>query len=701
MTVVRQIAGRFDWRKLRLAPWIALVGMIFIVRGQWAWFDNLDTSRPGNIPVLVGLLLLLFSLSTVGIVTGNLPLFASSVRRRLPFTGKLPFALAGVGMCIYAGWRAFFEVVPVWDIFIMWGAGIWLTLYGCVPHDHMAAWGRKVWRSLREERKTWLLIGLLFVVGLLIRVIDLENQPYIMAGDEAQFAYEAASLKDNSHWIYNPFQMGLWHHPRIVHTLMGISIASLGQTIAAARMPWAILGALTIPAVYLLGRRLFDHRMGLVAALFMVSFPVHVMFSRTAMDMTGDPLFLALALACMTAALRDGDMMEAALAGLFLGLSQYFYFAGRIAGPVMVAYVIWHFLRDWRATWQRIGPLIVALVLVFVVTFPNFYATDQDTERPLSPRLSQVSIWETGSVEAAQKEDRLGEFLVDQIEHGLLAYFHFHDESDVYGRYNPVLGWYGGVPCLIGLIVVLRRWRDPRFILPALWATGTALLGGAMLIDPPHYPRYINPDPALALLVALGVGAASVTAIELLRTILRQFSRYISLRPLAERSQSLIYAAWLLPILIGLGLSLANARSFIFSYLPATEERQLLYGEATIQLNEIAGILDTFGEHYQVRHFSSMGLDMNGTDLLRYLAPENAGLEFGGEPKGWSKMVTPGLHAFVIAPDRYGDVGEQLVSYFPGGDMVEYSNSRTGQTLIFVYFVNIVNQYALPAPPGE
>jgi hypothetical protein len=33
--------------------------------------------------------------------------------------------------------------------------------------------------------------------------------------------------------------------------------------------------------------------------------------------------------------------------------------------------------------------------------------------------------------------------------------------------------------------------------------------------------------------------------------------------------------------------------------------------------------------------------------------------------------------------------------------MVEYSNSRTGQTLIFVYFVNIVNQYALPAPPGE
>ncbi|MBI5961468.1 MAG: glycosyltransferase family 39 protein, partial [Chloroflexi bacterium] len=612
MTGVRQFAGQIEWRKVRLTPWIALIGVIEVIRGQLAWFDVLDTSRPGNVPVLIGLALLLISLSTAGIVTGNVPLFDTSIKRRLPVSGKLPFAFAGAGMCIYAGWRAYFEIVPIWDILIMWSAGIWLTLYGIVPHDHMVAWRQKVWRSLREDRLTWLLIGVLFVVGLLLRVIDLENQPYIMAGDEAQFAWEATALKNQSQWIYNPFQMGLWHHPRIVHTLMGISIANFGQTVAAARLPWAILGALTIPAVYLLGRRLFDHRLGLIAALFMVSFPVHIQFSRTAMDMTGDPFFLALAL--ITVTLRDGDMMEAALAGLCLGLSQYFYFAGRIATPVVLAYIAWHFLSDWRSASKRIGPLLVTLVMAFVITFPNFYAVWRDTDRPMSPRLSQVSIWETGALEAAEKEGRLGEFLQFQIEHGVLAYFHYQDESDVYGRFNPVLGWYGGVPCLIGVVVALRRWRDPRFVLPAMWATATALAGGAMLIDPPHYPRYINPTPALALLVALGVAAVAVTALQLAQMLAGWWPRT---RPTTAPKPRLsrLDVKWLLPVGLGLALALANGRSYIFDYLPATEDRLLLYGETTIQLNEVAKILDTFDGRFQVRHFSSMDLDMNGTDL--------------------------------------------------------------------------------------
>jgi hypothetical protein len=57
-----------------------------------------------------------------------------------------------------------------------------------------------------------------------------------------------------------------------------------------------------------------------------------------------------------------------------------------------------------------------------VVTFPKLYSVYRDRDRPLNPRLGSVSIWATGDLEAAEREDRLGPYLVHQVEHALLAY---------------------------------------------------------------------------------------------------------------------------------------------------------------------------------------------------------------------------------------------------------------------------------------
>ena len=115
---------------------------------------------------------------------------------------------------------------------------------------------------------------LLILIGLIFRTAWLESFPRIQAGDEAQFAYESVALKDKLKWEYSPFEMGIWHHPRTYHTLIALAVDVFGQTKTAARLPSAIFGALTVPAVYFMGRRLFDHRIGLIAAIFMMSFPV-------------------------------------------------------------------------------------------------------------------------------------------------------------------------------------------------------------------------------------------------------------------------------------------------------------------------------------------------------------------------------------------------------------------------------------------
>ena len=225
----------------------------------------------------------------------------------------------------------------------------------------------------------------------------------------------------------------------------------------------------------------------------MLTFPVHVQFSRTGMDMTGDAFFATLALALLARAVRSGSRMDAALGGAAAGLTQYFYFAGRIVPVMLAVYLALVTIRSWREVWRRSGALIV-FVLVFAVTvFPFFYGAARDTTRPLNPRLNAVGVWQTETAKHAMSEGRAREFWGQQLHQGLMAYVQKPDESDVYGRYGALLGWFAGVPFLVGIAATLRCWRSADALILPLWALAVATLGGVMLIDPPHYPRYISP----------------------------------------------------------------------------------------------------------------------------------------------------------------------------------------------------------------
>jgi hypothetical protein len=666
-------------RSGQLRPWAALTAVGLIILGQWLWFDRPLTVRPGGIAVLAGIGLLLTSFRAKQIVPHPSQLMPSLERPEMPVSWKLPFALVGIALCFYASWRSEASDVLVWDVLTLWMVGIGITIYGLVPHEAGVQWRRRLWHSLRTEKRTWVLVGVLCLVGLVLRTAWLESFPRIQAGDEAQFAYESVALKDKLKWEYSPFEMGIWHHPRTYHTLIAIAVDAFGQTRTAARLPSAIFGALTVPAVYFMGRRLFDHRVGLVAAIFMMSFPVHIQFSRTGMDQTGDPFFAALTFAFLTRALRDGDLAEAALAGLTMGLSQYFYFAGRLIPLLCLGCVGLYALVNWRSVLRRGGALVVTLVVAGVVVFPSLYASYQDKTRPLSPRLQQVSIWATGNVEAASQRDELRQYWTNQIQHSYLAYVQAMDESDVYGRYNPLMGWFAGVPLIVGLTLTIQRWRDPRFIILGIWIIGTATLGGLLLVDPPHYPRYISATPALAVLVGLGLVGMGMIITDVVAVLPATFQRLRA--SLMEHNR-----AWYMPVILALALSAGDQMTYIIDYAP----RDLLYGETTKQLNDVVDILKMFDGHYTVWFFSSLRLDFVGPDLIRYLTPENNGLEYQGDiDKLEDELPTHGPHAFVVAPERFDEIVPRLLFKLPGGELREYTNERMHEPLVYVYFVDV------------
>ncbi len=284
-------------------------------------------------------------------------------------------------------------------------------------------------------------------------------------------------------------------------------VALIGRNLAGLRALSAILGALTVPALYLLGRALYGQRTALIAALVLLTFPPHLHYSRLALNNIADPLFGTLALALLAWGWRSGRRTGYALGGVALGLTQYFYEGGRIVYPLLAATWLAAGFVWWRPRPSARGVLVAAVA--FVVIAAPVYVTLAGQDFPLFDRLEKTELddlyWER-----EREPDTLGTRLA-HFRHSLLHYVNspentlFHYYLYYGGKYALVL------PCavpalLLGVVFAAWRWRTPG-VLPLTWLLGTSA-GNALLVESAVTARYVVAFPALALLIALGIGEA-------------------------------------------------------------------------------------------------------------------------------------------------------------------------------------------------
>jgi hypothetical protein len=120
--------------------------------------------------------------------------------------------------------------------------------------------------------------------------------------------FDSLHVINNGHWYsqYPPFHSVL--------LMLGVLVGA----------PWSVnplLGALTPPAIYLLGREVYDERTGRVAGILACLSPFIINMSSEFMNHTSTLLFLTLALLFFFRLLKPGRIHHALLAGLFLGLA--------------------------------------------------------------------------------------------------------------------------------------------------------------------------------------------------------------------------------------------------------------------------------------------------------------------------------------------------------------------------------------------
>ena len=173
-----------------------------------------------------------------------------------------------------------------------------------------------------DRRKTISWVLLVTCLGAALRLVAFGSVPSGLYQDEAFNGLDSLQVLEGERPLY--FSANNGREPLFIY-LASLSIAGLGRTPAAVRLPAALLGTLTIPILAALGAFLFDRRVGLISAAIMaVSFwPMHL--SRVAFRAVGLPLFIALALVAGWGGVKRHSRWWLLLGGLSYGLGFYTY----------------------------------------------------------------------------------------------------------------------------------------------------------------------------------------------------------------------------------------------------------------------------------------------------------------------------------------------------------------------------------------
>jgi 4-amino-4-deoxy-L-arabinose transferase-like glycosyltransferase len=215
--------------------------------------------------------------------------------------------------------------------------------------------------SSRISRDGWILGGLT-LAALLLRLVRLTR--FELWVDEAA-TWHFARLAASGQLLE---QIRLEPTPPLYYALIGVLMRLFGESDLVMRLPSAVIGAATVPAVFALGRRFFGRGTGYAAAVLLAVHPLHVFYSREARVYPLLVLESVLLWLFLRRALDDDRRRSWALfAGTLLAACySHFYglFLGATAGILILA-------RRRRRGLMAVGLAGLAFAPYLVLTLPH------------------------------------------------------------------------------------------------------------------------------------------------------------------------------------------------------------------------------------------------------------------------------------------------------------------------------------------
>lgn len=202
-------------------------------------------------------------------------------------------------------------------------------------------------------KKVAVVLFLIFALALFLRSWKLGGVPHGFHSDEVVAGYEGTFILKNGldtygHFLPIYFDKFGDFRPTGVFYLSGISNLILGPSVFATRFAVALVGAMTVVAVYFLYLEIFSDkgkRVGALASAFVLAIlPWHIVLSRSTQESVAGIFLICVGLICLLRYLREKKRFFLVSSLLLLFLSYFFYTAHRLLVPLVllaVASEVW------------------------------------------------------------------------------------------------------------------------------------------------------------------------------------------------------------------------------------------------------------------------------------------------------------------------------------------------------------------------
>jgi 4-amino-4-deoxy-L-arabinose transferase-like glycosyltransferase len=364
-----------------------------------------------------------------------------------------------------------------------------------------------------SRRVELLLLAAITAVATFLRLYRLDTLPPGDGHDVAMYGVDALQILAGARPIFLESNFG---REPLFSYLVALAYRFTDPGAYGIHLVSAIVGSLTVPAVWLAARELFREQratvlayLPLLAALLSAVSYWHLNWSRVGLRVILVPLFAALIVFALwrgfASARPDRSRRPVrswgwfVVAGVLLGLSLYTYQAARLL-PVLVAsaFVLRAIERRRWARDDTVAALLVAAAALVVFLPLGVYAAQHPGA--LSVRIQQATVVQPGLPLAQQVGG-----VARQAATALLTYSIRGDTDPQFtipGR--PSLNPFLSLGLLIGIVAALWRFRRSPYLFLLVWLL--LMTAPAMVADQAATAkRYLGAFPAAMMLVAVGL----------------------------------------------------------------------------------------------------------------------------------------------------------------------------------------------------
>ncbi len=327
------------------------------------------------------------------------------------------------------------------------------------------------------------------VVAFALRLWNLSDYPNniypdeIMTGSVATQSFIAGKTTPVFSTVWSGIDL-----PALWFLIVSVFLRLGGDLLSMLRLPAALFGAATIIPFYFLMRDVWGRVAAIAGSAILAFSASNVHYSRLALNNIVTQFFWVACFLFLLRGLRSRNPLHWAVAGLLAGMSEHFYYGTRLLPFILVAFFAYLLVVHWRRARFYTGYFALTAfgylagfgpLLAYFVTHPNLYFG----------RGTQLIVWNHIPV-SWDDFQQMVHVLGPIISENLLGISTHTSQDIIY--FGSLLMVPEAAFLVLGLALLIWKWRHPAAFLVLLAGVGVLFVGGSLVFYPSSVPPLIN-----------------------------------------------------------------------------------------------------------------------------------------------------------------------------------------------------------------